>query len=270
MKNKIKFGCQTYAWYMSYEKYKDDFSSVIDVIGNAGYEGVETSTYFLDNKNEAKVKKSLKDSGIQLAAYGLGLDWLNDSETDKEYKIAQKTIELVKNFPGTLLMLSHDPKGNRNENLKEKQRRQIGIVNAVARRAKEAGLQCAYHANSADNALFRTEEDYYHLVELLDTSVIGLAPDIGHMANGNCNIIKMLIEFAPIIRHVHYKDMNADHSWAPMGCGIIDYKQVTDLLYDMGYDGWVMVEDESLESEKNADRIAYYNEVYIEHKLRRF
>lgn len=267
--NMIKFGCQTYAWYMSFEKYKDRISDIIDTMALENYEGIETSTYFLSKDNEDEFRIKITSAGIQLASYGLGLDWLGETETDEEYQIAEDVIAMVSRFPGTLLMLSHDPKGDRTGDLRKKQRNQIGIVNAVAKRAHEAGLRCAYHANSADNALFRTEEDYYHLVELLDHSVIGLAPDIGHMSNGNCDVKKMIAEFMPIIRHVHYKDMHANHVWAPMGEGIIDYQGITEMFYDAGYAGWIMVEDEAPESEKDPNAVAHSNGIYIKEKLRR-
>lgn len=265
----IKFGCQTYAWYMSYMKYKGRIEDIMDVMALEKYEGIETTRDFLTEENEDAFRAKLSSSGLQLVSYGLGLDWLGETETDEEYQIAEKVISLVSRFPGTLLMLSHDPKGDRTGDLRLKQRKQIGIVNRVARRAHEAGINCAYHANSAENALFRTAEDYFHLVELLDTSVIGLAPDIGHMANGNCDVKAMIAEFMPIIRHVHYKDMHSNHVWAPMGEGVIDYPGITEMFYDAGYENWIIVEDEAPESEQDPNFIAHSNGIYIQEKLRR-
>jgi inosose dehydratase len=231
------------------------------------YEGLETTLDFLTPGNQMEFQGFLESTGLKLGAFGMGLAWLNEDETQEEFELANQVIAIVKKFPGTLLMLSHTPVGDRTGDLLKKQRDQIGIVNKVARRAAKEGLSCAYHANSADNALFRTNEDYNRLISLLDTSVIGWAPDIGHMANGNCDIMGLLFANMPLIKHVHYKDMLSDHSWTPMGKGIIDYVAITELLRSSNYSGWIMVEDESPESKEDPDAVAAYNACYIRDHL---
>jgi len=49
--------------------------------------------------------------------------------------------------------------------------------------------------------------------------------------------------------------MNADHSWALMGEGIIDFKTITQDLVDTGYEGWIIVEDECERSVNEPDQV---------------
>ena len=268
MINNSRFGCQTYAWYMSYEKYKNEIMHITEVIAESGYAGMETNQDFVTAENIAAFKDKLESCGIALCSYGFSLDWLHDDETPEEKRISDDTIAmLVKYFPDTLLMFGHSSVGVRDAKLKEKQEKQIAIVNRVAKRAASAGLRCAYHANSPANAYFRTQEDYVRLLSFLDTSVIGWAPDIGHMAKGKCDIAGLLEKHLGLIRHVHYKDMSADGAWVPMGKGEIDYVGITKLLREGGFGGWIVVEDESVDSELDPDKVTKQNMDYIEKYL---
>ena len=264
----IRFGCQTYPWLASYDQYQGKITQIMDTLKTCGYDGFETNLKFLDEDHYAAFAQKSAQTGLKLAAFGCGLDWLNDEETQEEFETAERVINMAARQKETLLMLSHKPSGNREGDLRAKQRRQIRIVNRIAARAAARGLTCVYHANSFDNAFFVKYADYVHLIELLDTSVIKLAADIGHMAKGGMDVKKTVAEFLPLIEHVHYKDMDERGEWQPMGKGCIDYPYVTEFLRASGYDGWITLEDESEQSIKDPDGVAALNMEYVNKHLK--
>ncbi|MCL2162850.1 MAG: sugar phosphate isomerase/epimerase [Oscillospiraceae bacterium] len=263
MDHRIRFGSQSYTWFMSYDKYFGKVPHMLDIVARSKFEGIEFTTNILGEYiDPAKLKEALHASGTPLAAIAISLPWLSDAETDDEFEEIKRVIELVSAFPETLLMLGQKPVGDR-DNLYAKQKKQINIVNGIAKRASEKDITVAYHTNSQVNSLFRTQEEYYILAELLDERFIGLALDAGHMAYGGCDVPGMFIDLASKIKHVHYKDMKSNLTWTPMGEGIIDFRAITKSLRDSGYYGWIMVEDESPEAEINPDDVTFRNGEYV-------
>lgn len=48
-----------------------------------------------------------------------------------------------------------------------------------------------------------------------------------------------------------------------MGKGAIDYPAIVRYLEESGYGGWIMVEDESPEAEKNSDGVVQWDGRYM-------
>ncbi len=57
--------------------------------------------------------------------------------------------------------------------------------------------------------------------------------------------------------------MAADGAWIAMGRGIIDFPRLTAGLRQSGYNGWIMVEDESPDGEADPDAVTRANGRYI-------
>lgn len=268
----IKFGCQTYSWFMSWEKYKDRLLDIVEVMAASGYDGIEIAIDFLtddfyETEKENAFREKLKETGMDFISFGMGLPWMGDDETDEEYQIANRSIELVKRFPGTILMLSHNPTDIR-DNVSVKQNKQINIVNKVAKRAKDAGLEVSYHPCSFGDSLFRNKWDYERLYDLLDWDVTGFTPDSGHIAHGCMELLDILKKYMPHINHCHFKDMTKNHNWVQMGEGSIDFPAAVRYLKNNGYDRSIVVECESYAAECDPNLAAKMNGDYIKNNLR--
>jgi inosose dehydratase len=264
----IRIGCQTYTWQMSGDKYLDKLEHMIQIAAKAGYKGIEPETQFLGEFWDAgRLKDVLAENNMELAALTLVEDWLNPKETDAESDHADRTIELLKHFPETVLAIVQMPGDNR-DNLRERQDNLISCVNAIAKRAQDAGLISTYHPNSPGGSVVRIKDDYDYFLNKLDQSVIGYAPDVGHIAAGGMNPLEIIKEFRSMVNHVHYKDMLADGEWAAMGDGIIDFVSITTYLDNSGFDGWIIVEDEAPRAVDEPDEVTLEDGVYVEQKLR--
>lgn len=256
--SKIKYGSQTYPWQMNIEKFRGQAPHMADILLQAGFTGMEAEICMLGDyyKDWQKLKALLDEKQLVFAALAVHDDWLLPEETDDERARTDEAIEFLKHFPTAKLALCHvaaDPV--REHNLYEKQVNQMKCISAIAQRAAEEGIVSVYHPNSGPNSVFRYESDYHIMFDTLYAKGIGYAPDVGHMLNAGIDPLKMIREHRDIVRHVHFKDIGADHVFCTMGAGIADFKAIVDFLKETNYQGWIMTEDESPDAAADSDRV---------------
>lgn len=264
----MKFGCQTFSWQMSYEKYAGALPAICSVIRTSGFRGVEAETCMLGTyyDDPPRLRSLLAESGLELAALTLVLPWRQWGETAEEKAEADRLLNVLKHFPEAMLVLVQMPGKNRSD-LRHRQMCLLECVNAIGRRAAAYGIVTAFHPNSSPGSIFRTREDYDVLFDGLDARYVGYAPDTGHIANGNMDVAEVIRQAQPLIRHVHFKDIGADGQWRKMGEGIIDHRAIVRLLKKSGYDGWIMVEEESAEAVADPDGVTRHNGNYVQKEL---
>lgn len=263
----IQFGCETYTWLMSGDKYVNRLDHILAIAAQAGFTGVEPTTDFLGNVDDpGQYADMLKEHNMQMSAVCLVEDWLHPKETQTEWENAEKCIAFTKHFPGALLALCQMPASDR-ENLKDRQQNLLTCVNTISRRATDQGLVCTYHPNSPEGSIYRTAEDYDILMDGLDASVTGWTPDVGHIANGQMDPLETIKKYRQLVNHVHYKDMSDPEKWEPTGAGSIDFEGITSYLRDTGYEGWIIMEDECKQAEEDPDGMTLKDGVYLKEKL---
>ena len=258
----IKIGCEHYAWVMAgciepQEPFYDKIDHIANVVGKAGFQGFEPIDKFLYSFYDSeRLADSMKNAGIELSSVVLLDDWLNPKETDAEKEASDKLIDfLSKYFPEAVVMLCQMPTTRDENHLAERHDNLISCINEISKRAAGKGLTCSYHPNSPETSIWRDASDYEKLLPRLDSKVLGWTPDVGHMALRDMDPIKLMRDYRSIINHVHYKDMHADKSWALMGEGVIDFKNITKDLVDTDFKGWIIVEDECERSVNEPDAV---------------
>jgi inosose dehydratase len=207
------------------------------------------------------MKAALKKYNLELAVFVYVEDWLGKKETPDEQKRADEWIKFMEHFPEALFLLVQMP-GKDREDLRSRQQNLLSCVNAIAQRSADKGIKCSYHPNSPMGSIFRTEEDYEVLLNGLNSSLIGYTPDVGHIAKGGMDPLSIIRKYRDLVNCVHYKDMYADGSWAPMGEGSIDFIGITNYLEQSGFEGWIVVEDECDMAITDPDTVAMNDGVY--------
>lgn len=230
---KMKFGNEYYTWFMkdSGAYWENQLDHMIQVTAQAGMAGIEPIFPWMgDLADPVLLKESLDRHGIELVAIAFVEDWNHPEETD-----AERAINLLKHFPEAILCTVQMPTGR--HDLVQRRRNLVSNVNAVSRRAADAGIQCSFHPNSPETTTNRTEEDYEVILAGLDASVTGWTPDVGHIINGGMDPLTKMKKYAHLINHVHYKDWDCNPEFALMGQGKVDLVAVTRWLRDQDYDG---------------------------------
>jgi len=264
----MKFGNECYTWFMkeSGAYWDNKLDHMIEVTAKAGMAGIEPMHFWMgDLADPEKLAESLKRNGIELAAIAFVQDWNHPEETEKEIADAAQTIELLKQFPGALLCTVQMPNGR--HDLEQRRKNLVANVNAVSRRATEAGVPCSFHPNSPEESTNRTEEDYTVIIEGLDSSVTGWTPDVGHIINGGMDPLTKMKQYSSLINHVHYKDWDGNPEFALMGEGKVDLQGITQWLSDQDYKGWIICEDEAPQAVDDPDGVTIHDGKWIKETL---
>jgi sugar phosphate isomerase/epimerase len=92
--------------------------------------------------------------------------------------------------------------------------------------------------------LIETADQYLEFAGKIQSPMLGLNFDIGHMYCVGEDPAAAVRRLAPLIRHVHLEDIAATrvHHHLIPGEGVIDFRGVLAALKDVGYDGWVTIE----------------------------
>jgi inosose dehydratase len=263
--NAMRFGCQTYTWQMSFEKYRGQIDHIVSVVRASGMRGVEPELCMLGDfaTDPVRLRDCLAANQVALGALSLVCAWEGPRETPEETALADSTLALLRDyFPGTALVLCQALGPDRRD-LARRQKNVLACLGAVGARARAAGVTAAFHPNSPAPSLFRVADDYGVLLDGLAREEVGFAPDAGHIAKGGMDPVRIFEQGAGLIRHVHFKDMSPDGSWALMGRGCIDFRGIVGVLGNSGYRGWIMVEDESPLAETDPDAATLLNGRYI-------
>ena len=81
------------------------------------------------------------------------------------------------------------------------------------------------------------------MCELTDPDLVHLTLETGHLYKAGVNLIELINTCGERIDHVHFKDVR-NGRFAEFGKGIIDFSMIMKSLKNIGYNGWVIVEDE--------------------------
>jgi inosose dehydratase len=114
-------------------------------------------------------------------------------------------------------------------------------LSAVGREAAAHGVALSLHHHYQQPVMHY--EDFGVFFSAADH--VGLTVDTAHLAkSGITDIGRLIRDFAPVIDNVHLKDY-ADGQWRLLGQGTLDFKAITAALGDVGYSGWLCVDEES-------------------------
>lgn len=246
--------------------WENQLAHMIEVTAKAGMTGIEPIFSWMGDLADAdKLEASLDQHGIELAAIAFVQDWNYPEETAEEKEAAERAIQLLKRFPSAVFCTVQMPTGR--HDLEQRRDNLVANVNAVSRRAADAGLTCSFHPNSPETSINRTEEDYSAIIERLDSSVTGWTPDVGHIINGGMDPLTKMKEYAELINHVHYKDWDGNPEFALMGEGKVDLVGVTQWLHQQKYEGWVICEDEAPQAVDDPDGVTLHDGKWIAETL---
>lgn len=157
-------------------------------------------------------------------------------------------------------------------------------VDQIARAVRdETGLPMVFHHHSA--GFVETPEETRRFLADTDPELVGLVFDTGHFAFGagpeGMTPHEAVEEFGPRIRHVHFKDLSPavaarsrDEEWdyftalhhgvfPELGTGLVDFAAVLDALRAIGYEGWIVVEQDVLPGMGTPRESAQRNREYL-------
>jgi inosose dehydratase len=137
----------------------------------------------------------------------------------------------------------------------------IDNISAIATLARDKhGVRAVIHPHAGGYIEFA--EELKRLVDDIAADIAGLCLDTGHMAYSGMDLVDTIRRYWDRIDYIHFKDIDAkiyaqvmgEHIrffdacakgvMCPIGRGSIDYQSVRALLTELGYGGYITIEQE--------------------------
>lgn len=270
------------------------FQQVLDELSDTGYVGTELGDWGFMPTDPPALKKELGVRNLELLGAFVPVALSNVKNHDKGIVDTLKVARLMfeSGFKNALIVLADD-NGAVEERTKNAGRIKSEMsltdkewniyVEGVERIAKQVrdnyGLRTVFHHHCG--GFIETPDEIKKLLELTDPELVGLCLDMGHYAFGGGDPVEALNTHFNRIWHVHFKDfspkianesreVNGDYFdaikrgvFCELGKGSVDFKSIIQLLKDLNYQDWIVVEQDILPGMGDPKNSAEANRDYL-------
>jgi inosose dehydratase len=261
---------------------KYPYQRVLDEIQETGYAGLEYGPWGYLPSDPVVLNQELAQRGLQLLSSFVPVKLVDAAAHDDGLAHALQVGKVLQAVGAQFLVLSDD-NGTVPEAVKMAGRitsprlsaDQWDVfatgVNTIAREVhRQLNLQVVFHHHCA--GYVETAEETRQLMQRTDPDLVGLCLDTGHWHYAGGNALDAIKEYGERVRYLHFKDCDPairqicieqelDHFQATgkgvyceLGQGEVDFPGILAAMQQLGYDGWVIVEQDVLVSDMDAPR----------------
>ncbi|OQY08316.1 MAG: myo-inosose-2 dehydratase [Marinitoga sp. 4572_148] len=267
----IKIGIAPIAWTnddMPELGGEISFEQCINEMQKAGFEGTEIGNKY--PKNPKILKSELEKRNLKVASQWFST-FFTIGEFNKTVEDFKKHRDFLKEVGAEIIVVAECGKaihGNINIPLhknkpifnEDEWKKLSEGLNLLGDLALEKDMKIVYHHHMGTGV--QTYEETVKLMELTDPKKVFLLVDTGHMVFANGDPVELIKRFPNRVKHVHLKDLrkeilektySEDLSFLDAvkagvftvpGDGMIDFKPIFDILNEIDYTGWFVVEAE--------------------------
>jgi inosose dehydratase len=120
----------------------------------------------------------------------------------------------------------------------------------AASRCRANGLDPVFHHHMGTS--IETPEEIDRLMALTE---LGLCLDTGHLLAAGGDPLDALESWGDRVRHVHVKDTLPDGAFCRLGDGMLDLDAFIAALDGLGYEGWIVVEQDAPAEHQDLEQI---------------
>ncbi len=259
------------------EGERGQYKRVLDEMQQTGYAGTELGDWGFMPTDPGQLAQELQARKLSLLASWVSVYLHDASKHEQSAQDAVRTAKLLSAVGGDkcFIVLGNDPY---TDPLRTKNAGRItpkmGMsveqwnvfakgANYVARRVMdESGLRTVFHHHIG--TWVETPEETRRLMDMTNPEILGLCFDTGHWKFAGGDPVSGIRQHADRIWHVHFKDheprvaqQSREQGWdgptsvghgvfCELGKGDVDFPAVRDTLKDIGYNAWIVVEQDVL------------------------
>ena len=270
------------------------YAQVLNEMNETRYAGTELGDWGFMPTDPVKLSQELHSRGLALLGAFVPVDLKNLAAHAGGEKVAVRTAHLLADVEGetTFIVLADDngknpmrsqyagriqPEQGLNE--AEWQVFATGAQRIASAVLKTTGLRTVFHHHCGGYVETPAEVDT--LLRLTDPGLLGLCFDTGHYRFGSGDPLEGLLKHASRIWHVHFKDchpliaaQSRLQGWdyltsvrkgifCELGKGEIDFSAIKTGLEKLGYEGWIVVEQDVLPGMGRPKESALRNRNYL-------
>lgn len=273
---------------------RPDYATVLDEMQATGYLGTELGDWGFMPTNPEKLAAELESLSLELVASWVDVDFhKQEKHAQDEEKVLQiaHLLAAVAGETGLVVL------GNNHSSVPVRAKNAGRImhehglgaegwkvfaegVNRIAHAVREqTGLRSVIHHHCA--TWIETPEETATILQLTDPDVVGLCFDTGHYRFGGGDSLAGLDSFSDRVWHVHFKDCDPEiaarsrrEGWdynqsvgngvfCELGKGDVDFPAILAKLREVGYQGWIVVEQDILPGMGSPKESAQRNRDYL-------
>jgi inosose dehydratase len=266
------------------------YPQLLDEMSAAGYTATEWSTIM--PRDPEVLLRDLQARGMRMLGGFVGLELRDSAKREQEIARGLEIGSYFKSLGASYLIAADSGDAQRIKagghvdasiGLTDEQWNSLGSgLNELARALKPVGVQLVFHNHVG--TYVETQEETCRLLDVTDASLVGWCLDCGHLTYGGGDTLRMLEKYGERVGHVHLKDVDGEilqralqERWsfhnalkafifAKLGQGIVNIPAVIQALKENGYDGWVVIEQDT--TPDTPTRVAGENRIYLEGLLR--
>ena len=276
------------------EGERGGYAQVLDEMHETDYQGTELGDWGFMPTNPDTLQQELKTRDLSLLASWVNVYLHDPKRLVESEEAAVRTAHLLATVGGLsdFIVLGNDPytdpvrtqyagrvtpeQGMSNTQWQNFAQAANSIAYAVKR---ETGLRTVFHHHIG--TWVETPEETVKFLSLTDPDVIGLCFDTGHYRFAGGNPVEGLRQHADRIWHVHFKDcdprvaeqsrhdgwngiQSVEHGvFCELGQGDVNFPAIVQELEAIGYNGWIVVEQDVLPGLGTPKESAQRNRDYL-------
>jgi inosose dehydratase len=228
VKSRLRVGHTGITWGFK----PDDAPGAIHDVASLGYQGYETFGEYLDAwELKGGLKAVLDEAGLPLISAYCNVNLTDPSKRADEVAKIVRWAKLIQKCGGVTAVIGPNGVKRSSYDFKTSKGDIVASLDEVARAVTDVGVIPALHQHTG--TCIESRDEVYAVLDSVDTKLVKFGPDVGQLAKGGSDPVKVVKDFLPLIRHVHLKDWNGGPYWleyCPLGQGKVDIPAVLDLL----------------------------------------
>jgi inosose dehydratase len=227
-KRRLKIGHTGITWGFKPE----DAANAIHDAGSLGYQGYESFGEVLEAwEPKGGLKSVLDENKLPLISAYCNVNLTDPTKRADELAKIVGWAKLIQKCGGVTAVVGPNGVRRSSYDFKAAKADIVTGLNEMCKAVSDAGIIPALHQHTG--TCIESRDEVYAVLEAVDTRYVKFGPDVGQLAKGGVDPVKVVKDFLPLIRHVHLKDWNGGPHWAeycPLGQGKVDVPAVLDLL----------------------------------------
>ena len=236
---------------------------VLKEIAAAGYDGTELGPYGYYPIEAQDLRKLLNHHGLTLTSAFVPLRWFHRDRLTGDIDALMKVARLLGALGCPFIVLADWMAEPGEPSPDETAWKTTGsAMENVARQLLSMGLKTVFHLEAGSR--LATPDDQARLCALTDPELVGICLDTGHYAYSFGNPRDAVRQYGKRIRYVHLKDVDPvvrdrvvregldfhtavrSAVFTPLGGGCAEISNVISDLISIGYEGWMVAEQDVL------------------------